>query len=381
MRWKKYLPYIVASSVVVVAGGYAAHAHFSEREKAEFNPPHGAYCLTETPSAGLRALTSAASTEISRSKKIKDKSGMVWIPGGEFVMGDREGSFPDAHPLHRVRVHGFWMDSRVVTNDEFAKFVKATGYKTIAERPLDPKEFPAYSKEMLKPGSIVFSSPENPVALDDYRNWWKWMPGASWRHPQGPGSDLKGKGHYPVVHVAYEDAVAYAQWIGKRLPTEAEWEFAARGGLEEKIYPWGDELRPDGKFMANTWQGHFPDRDLGEDGFKGIAPVASFPPNGYGLYDMSGNVWQWVADWYHPRTYERDAQSNLTINPQGPSESFDPVEPSVRKKVQRGGSFLCTDQYCSRYRTGTRGKGDITSGAPHVGFRLVSDDSELNNKL
>ncbi|WP_413586830.1 formylglycine-generating enzyme family protein [Bdellovibrio sp. HCB274] len=375
MNFKKGFIYFSGAVLVTSATAYAAYAYHKQSEVVEFNPPHGQYCITETPSAGLRALAGSTSNNSSQiqTEQNSDKTGMVWIPGGEFVMGDKDPSFPDAHPVHKVRVSGFWMDKYVVTNADFARFVKATGYKTVAERPLDPKEFPGYTKEMLAPGSIIFTPPPSHVPLNDHRKWWAWSVGASWQHPQGPQSDIKNKANYPVVQIAYEDAEAYAKWVGKRLPSEAEWEFAARGGLEEKLFPWGDELKPDGRFMANTWQGSFPEENTAEDGFEDLAPVGKFPANGYGLYDMAGNVWQWVSDWYHPTYYHEISQGGVSENPRGPEASFDPAEPKVKKKVQRGGSFLCTDQYCSRYRTGTRGKGDITSGAPHVGFRLVQD--------
>lgn len=296
-------------------------------------------------------------------------------------MGSREtgsgmcggmGSTPDAQPIHRVYVDGFWMDSTDVTNDQFAKFVAATGYVTVAETAPSQSEFPGVPPEKLVPGSLVFSPPSHPVTLDDSTQWWRYVPGANWRHPSGPKSDLAGEGNYPVVHVAYPDAVAYAKWAGKRLPTEAEWEFAARGGAAGKSYAWGDEFKPGGKFMANTWQGLFPARNSGADGFTGIAPVRSFPPNPYGLYEITGNVWQWCSDWYRADYYSRLAQQGgIVRNPQGPATSLDPDEPGAQKRVQRGGSFLCTDQYCGRYRLGTRGKGEVNTGSNHVGFRCV----------
>jgi sulfatase modifying factor 1 len=311
--------------------------------------------------------------------------GMVWIPGGEFSMGaadppndpadvDNVGmkATTDARPIHRVYVDGFFMDKTDVTNDEFARFVKATGYVTIAERKPRAEDFPGAPPENLVAGSVVFSPPDHPVPLDNYFQWWNYVHGANWRHPLGPGSDIRGKGNYPVVQIAYPDAEAYAKWAGKRLPTEAEWEFAARGGLTGKPFVWGDTFRPDGKWMANTHQGHFPNQDTGEDGYVGIAPVAEYPPNGYGLYDMAGNVWQWTSDWYRPDYYAQLAQAGgVARNPQGPDSSYDPSEPGQQKKVHRGGSFLCTDQYCSRYIVGTRGKGEVSTGTNHLGFRCV----------
>lgn len=307
--------------------------------------------------------------------------GMVWIPGGEFSMGaDVEsasiGRLPgvtrDAHPIHRVQVDGFWMDRTEVTNEQFARFVDATGYRTVAEIAPTAGDYPGVPPEHLVAGSIVFTPTAEPVPLDHHLRWWRYQPGADWRHPEGPGSSLEGREKHPVVHIAYPDAVAYAEWAGKRLPTEAEWEFAARGGLAGKRYPWGDELLPDGKWMANIYQGRFPVQDTALDGFAGRAPVGSYPPNGYGLHDMSGNVWEWVSDRYRPDTYERQKAAGEPVrNPQGPADSFDPDEPGVVKRVHRGGSFLCTDQYCTRYLLGTRGKGELTSGTNHLGFRCV----------
>jgi sulfatase modifying factor 1 len=299
--------------------------------------------------------------------------GMVWIPGGEFSMGandppgmDQVGmkATEDARPIHRVYVDGFFMDRTDVTNAQFARFVKATGYVTIAERTPRAEDFPGAPPENLVAGSVVFTPPDQPVPLASHYQWW--------HHPLGPGSDIRGKDEYPVVHIAYADAEAYARWAGKRLPTEAEWEFAARGGIAGKPFVWGDTFRPNGKWMANTHEGHFPDKDTGEDGYRGIAPVAQYPPNGYGLYDMAGNVWQWTSDWYRPDYYARPEQAGgVARNPHGPDSSFDPAEPHQTKKVHRGGSFLCTDQYCSRYIVGTRGKGEVSTGTNHLGFRCV----------
>jgi len=298
--------------------------------------------------------------------------GMTWIPGGEFWMGADE--FPDAQPWHRVYVEGFWMDKTEVTNEQFARFVNATKYMTVAERKPRPEDFPGAPPENLVAGSVVFSPPGSPVRLNDHFQWWSYVKGADWRHPEGPQSHIKDRGQYPVVHIAYEDALAYATWAGKRLPTEAEFESAARGGLDRRPYPWGDELKPEGKFMANTFQGHFPDKNTKEDGYQHAAPVASFPPNGYGLYDMAGNVWEWTSDWYRHDYYRMlTAQGPVARNPQGPADSFDPSEPGVKKKVHRGGSFLCTDQYCARYIAGGRGKGELDTGTNHLGFRLVRD--------
>lgn len=307
--------------------------------------------------------------------------GMVWIPGGKFSMGaavnghgSHEMAMPsnDAEPVHRVRVDGFWMDKSEVTNEQFEKFVRATGYITIAERAPTREEFPDAPPENLVAGSVVFTAPNHEVSLNNHFQWWNYVIGANWRHPEGPESDIKGKEKYPVVQIAYPDAEAYAKWAGKRLPTEAEFEFAERGGFSGQPYAWGDELRPHGKWMANTYQGVFPVQDKGEDGYRGLAPVAQFPPNGYGLYDMAGNVWEWCSDWYRPDSYAQPAKAaSLTSNPKGPDSSFDPAEPNEKKRVQRGGSFLCSEQYCSRYIVGTRGKGEVNTGTNHLGFRCV----------
>jgi len=308
--------------------------------------------------------------------------GMVWIPGGEFSMGAQDPhdihdavgmqATTDSRPVHRVFVDGFWMDRTEVTNEQFARFVKATGYVTLAERTPRAEDFPGAPSDSLVPGSVVFSPPREAVPLTDPYHWWSDVNGANWRHPLGPESSIAGQEQFPVVHVAYADALAYAQWAGKRLPTEAEWEFAARGGLSGQLFPWGDEFRNDGRWMANTHQGHFPDHDSGADAFTGIAAVAQFPPNGYGLHDVAGNVWEWVSDWYRPDYYARLASTGAVArNPQGPTDSFDPDEPGEKKRVHRGGSFLCTDQYCSRYMVGTRGKGEVGTGTNHLGFRCV----------
>jgi formylglycine-generating enzyme required for sulfatase activity len=307
---------------------------------------------------------------------------MVWIPGGEFSMGAQDppdindevgmNATRDSRPIHRVYVDGFWMDKTDVTNREFAEFVKVTGYVTVAERTPKAEDFPDAPPENLVAGSVVFHPTSHAVPLEDYYQWWTYVHGANWRHPEGPKSSLNGREDFPVVQVAYEDGIAFAKWAGKRLPTEAEWEFAARGGLSGKPFVWGDQFRPGGKWMANTYQGHFPVKDSGDDGHVGISQVGLYPPNGYGLYDMAGDVWQWVSDWYRPDYYERLAATNSVVrNPLGPMSSFDPDEPDQPKRVMRGGSFLCTDQYCSRYMVGTRGKGEVSTGTNHLGFRCV----------
>jgi formylglycine-generating enzyme len=310
---------------------------------------------------------------------IPTPEGMVWIPGGEFSMGAERtsetlcgipGLTRDSLPVHRVYVDGFYMDETEVTNEQFEKFVAATGYVTIPERTPTKEEFPDAPAENLAAGSVVFAPPDHPVPLNDHYQWWTYVKGANWRNPVGPESNIKGREKYPVVQIAYDDAVAYANWAGKRLPTEAEWEFAARGGSTGKLYSWGNEFRPNQKVMANTFQGKFPINDTGEDGFAGIAPTAHYAANAYGLYDLAGNVWEWCSDWYRPDYYQSSSGA-VTRNPQGPADSFDPEEPGVKKRVHRGGSFLCTDEYCSRYMVGTRGKGEPTTGTNHLGFRCV----------
>ena len=293
--------------------------------------------------------------------------GMVWVPPGSFSMGSRFARFDDARPIHRVELDGFWMDETPVTNQEFARFVMATGHPTTAERKPTAKELPDVPEDKRVAGAVVFTPPSKTVSLDDVSNWWTYVPGASWRHPEGPGSDLKGREKHPVVQVSWDDVNAYAKWAGKRLPTEAEWEYAARGGLTQMPYVWGKQFRPGGKYMSNTFQGSFPNRNTKLDGWERTSPVKSFSPNGFGLYDMAGNVWQWCSDWYRPDYYEHCQRRN----PKGPSDSFDPSEPGIPKRVQRGGSFLCSDQYCSRYMPGGRGKGAADTGASHVGFRCV----------
>ncbi|HEV7222505.1 MAG TPA: SUMF1/EgtB/PvdO family nonheme iron enzyme [Pirellulales bacterium] len=293
--------------------------------------------------------------------------GMAWIPPGKYSMGSAYEPFGDARPIHAVELDGFWMDKHPVTNRQFAAFVEATDYVTVAELKPEAKDFPDVPPEALVPGSLVFVPSEGPVPLDNIARWWAFLPGASWRHPEGPESDIEGREDHPVVQVCFFDAEAYAEWAGKRLPSEAEWEYAARGGLTQKPYVWGDEFRPDGRFMANSWQGRFPYQNTKQDGWTRTSPVGTFAANGFGLFDMAGNVWQWCSDWYRPDYYANSPAKD----PQGPIDSFDPHEPGIPKRVQRGGSFLCSDQYCSRYMPGGRGKGALDTGASHIGFRCV----------
>jgi formylglycine-generating enzyme required for sulfatase activity len=313
---------------------------------------------------------------------------MVWIPGGEFLMGSTSvEAKPNERPAHRVRVHGFWMDRTPVTNAEFAAFVTATNYVTVAERRPDwdtlkgqlPLETPRPSDSELVPGAMVFVGTDRPVDLKDATQWWRFVPGANWTHPQGPTSTTVGKDDYPVVQVSYDDALAYAQWIGKRLPTEAEWEFAARGGIEQATYAWGNEFAPHGRKMANVWEGsaqRFPVIGPLTAVEHGTSPVCSFPPNRYGLCDITGNVWQWVADWYRADAFALEAQGPEPSDPKGPRDSYDPDElgspVNAPKRVIRGGSFLCTREYCLNYRPSARRGADPYTGMSHIGFRLVA---------
>jgi sulfatase modifying factor 1 len=301
--------------------------------------------------------------------------GMVWIPGGTFWMGSNR-HYPEEAPAHRVSVDGFFIDCSPVTNLEFRRFIAATGYKTFAEIPPDPNDYPGALPHMLKPGSLVFTPPRRPVDLDDWRQWWAFKFGANWRRPYGPRSSLSGRINHPVVHVAFCDTLAYAEWAGKSLPTEAEWEFAARGGLDGAEYAWGDEIAPGGRAMANTWQGEFPHENRAEDGYQRTSPVTAFPPNAYGLYDMIGNVWEWTSDWYASR-HDADKAKPCCIssNPRGGIEegSFDPCHPGVRipRKVLKGGSHLCAPNYCRRYRPAARHAQPIDTSASHIGFRCL----------
>ena len=329
----------------------------------------------------VSALRSANSTPVA-----DHPAGMVWIAGGEFTMGSSDDDArPDERPPHRVRVDGFWMDQTEVTNAQFSEFCDATSYVTTAERAPEwadlarqlPPDTPRPADAVLVPGSMVFTPTTGPVPLDRHARWWRWQAGADWRHPDGPQSSIREKDNHPVVHVSWDDAVAYARWAGKRLPTEAEWEFAARGGLSAQPFVWGRDRPTKGSPRANLWQGNFPYQDTGSDGFTGTAPVKSFPANGYCLFDVAGNVWEWVDDWYRPDTYARRAGQALTVNPSGPPDSLDPQEPYASKRVIRGGSFLCNDSYCTGYRPSARMKIDPLSGLSHTGFRCVATSAML----
>jgi sulfatase modifying factor 1 len=301
---------------------------------------------------------------------------MIAIPAGTFRMGS-DSHYPEEAPVHRVTVDGYWMDRTPVTNGQFRNFVEATGYVTFAEIAPDSRDYPGALPHMLKAGSLVFSPPSHPVDLRNFANWWSFKFGANWRRPYGKGSSIRGLDNHPVVHIAYRDAEAYAAWAGKELPTEAEWEYAARGGLDQAEFGWGDELTPDGRHMANTWQGDFPHQNLVNDGYERTSPVDAFPPNGYGLFDMIGNVWEWTTDWYSTK-HTGDAPKACCIpeNPRGGSEagSYDTCQPQIRipRKVVKGGSHLCAPNYCRRYRPAARHAQPIDTSMSHVGFRCIS---------
>jgi formylglycine-generating enzyme required for sulfatase activity len=315
-------------------------------------------------------------------QKVDKHDGMVWIPAGNFMMGgDNEQARKDEYPKHGVKVNGFYMDATEVTNAQFSEFVKATGYITTAEKDINwdeiksqvPPNTPKPPDSVLKAASLIFVPTKSEVNLNDYSQWWAWTRGANWRHPNGPNSDIIGKDNFPVTHVSWDDAVAYSKWAGKRLPTEAEWEYAARGGLINNSYSWGKTFDEMGASKCNFWQGNFPYLNLNKDGFMGAAPVKSFAPNGYGLYDVAGNVWEWCADLYNNEYYTQLSKTKLAINPKGPTKSYDPDEPLITKRVMRGGSFLCNDSYCSGYRVSARMKSSPDSGMEHLGFRCVMD--------
>jgi formylglycine-generating enzyme len=300
---------------------------------------------------------------------------MVQVSGGDFLMGS-DRFYPEEAPVHRVTVEPFWIDEHQVTVADFRRFVKATGYITVAERQPEPEQFPDADPDLLVPGSLVFHATRGPVDLRNVANWWSYLPGAQWRHPEGSGSTIGGRDRHPVTHVAFEDAEAYAAWAGKELPTEAEWELAARGGLEQAIFTWGDEFAPKGKMMANTWQGEFPWQNLATDGFEGTSPVKSFPPNGYGLYDMAGNVWEWTKDFFG--SHRPAEETHACCAPEKPyattaDESMVPGQPGadIPRRVIKGGSHLCAPNYCLRYRPAARQSETVDTSTTHIGFRCV----------
>jgi formylglycine-generating enzyme len=327
----------------------------------------------------------------SNPQNIIKYPGMVHIPAGSYMMGgDTAQAKPDELPKHAVKIASFWLDENQVTNQQFKAFVAATHYVTTAEKKPDweelrkqlPENTPKPDDSLLVPASVVFTPPSQPVPLNDYSQWWSWVPGANWQHPRGPKSTIERLDSHPVVHISWNDAKAYCSWKGKRLPTEAEWEWAARGGLKNKPYPWGDEAIDSGAVKANTWQGHFPNQNTLRDKYYYTSPVKSFPPNGYGLYDMAGNVWEWVSDWYHHDYYQlvtKEEHKHPSVNPQGPRSSYDPDEPFAQKKVLRGGSFLCSEQYCTGYRVSARMKSTPDTSMEHTGFRCATSEDVTNN--
>lgn len=298
--------------------------------------------------------------------------GMVWVPGGCFLMGS-DHHYPEEAPAHPAEVQGFWIDRAPVTNAQFLRFMKATGYRTQAELPVDPLLYPGATAEQLQPASIVFRAPAQPVPLSDPHRWWHYVPGAHWRHPEGPGSSIKGREQHPVVHVTHADAEAYAQWAGKQLPTEREWERAARGGLEGCEFAWGDELHPGGRLMANTWHGHFPHHNSRADGYERTSPVGAFPANGYGLVDMIGNVWEWTSSWYQVGQRGAAADSCCQAAEAARLASIDlrSEHGAMPRKVVKGGSYLCAPSYCRRYRPAARMAQGIDTATSHMGFRCV----------
>jgi sulfatase modifying factor 1 len=331
------------------------------------------------PATGIGHGTGPVRARPAAASRARSRAGtMVWIPGGTFLMGSAD-FYPEERPVHRVSVDGFWMNPHPVTVADFRRFVTATGYVTVAERPLAAADYPDADPDLLAPGSLVFHRTAGPVDLRDYGNWWAYVPGACWRHPEGPGSDCRGRVRHPVTHVAYEDAEAYAAWAGQELPTEAEWEHAARGGLHGAAFAWGDEFAPGGQLMANTWQGEFPWQNLLADGYEGTSPVGSFAANGFGLHDMTGNVWEWTCDYFTPR-HPAEATDACCVprNPRvsTPERSRIAAEPGAHlpRKVIKGGSHLCAPNYCLRYRPAARQAEAIDSATCHLGFRCISHD-------
>jgi formylglycine-generating enzyme required for sulfatase activity len=341
-------------------------------------------CCTKALPKRFGTIENLQSSKNNDNNNIMDAAhlGMVWIPGGEFMMGgDNDQARADEFPNHQVKINGFYMDETEVTNEQFEKFVTATGYVTTAEKDVDwdelkmqlPPNTPKPDQELLKAASLVFVKTPRVVNLSDYSQWWQWLHGADWKHPQGPQSNITGKEKFPAVHISWDDANAYCNWAGKRLPTEAEWEYAARGGMNNTIYSWGNTPVDSGSYQCNHWHGSFPNQNENLDGFDNASPAKSFMPNGYGLYDMSGNVWEWCSDLYNYNYYIEFKNVNVANNPKGPSKSYDPDEPLATKRVMRGGSFLCNESYCSGYRNSSRMKSTQDSGMEHLGFRCVSN--------
>jgi formylglycine-generating enzyme len=386
MRWS---PVVISGSLLLI-GIIGIYPFQFNQEVQQFDDQSSSnkksdpiHCSSKIPSR-FGSVNSQTNNKIIETPG--DIGSMIWIEGGTYSMGaDIVNGDGDEYPKHVVTVEGFYMDPTEVTNAQFAEFVKATGYVTTAEQKPDwneikkqvPPGTPRPHDSLLVAASLVFKpvKESGPVDLNDFAQWWEWKPGADWRHPQGPGSSIKGKENYPVVQVSWDDAIAYCKWAGKRLPTEAEWEWAARGGLMDNIYPWGNEPVYKGNAKCNSWQGKFPVTNTGSDGYINSAPVKSFSPNGYGLYDVAGNVWEWCSDLYD-YNYYRSMKGN-TYNPQGPARGFDPNEPNVAKRSVRGGSFLCNESYCSGYRVSRRMKCPPDTGMEHVGFRCVKDRKKV----
>lgn len=376
--WKKTAILLTLLSVLFLAKyGFSYGSKGASVSPFLPDKPKKTCCLLKTPARFQKS---------NRAENLAAHQNMVLIQSGEFKMGDdSRWSRPDERPVHSVRVASFWMDESEVTNIQFRHFVDSTGYVTMAEKSpvLDdimkqlPAGTPPPDPQDMVPASLVFKPSSGPVPLDDYFQWWTWVVGANWKHPQGDGSSIEGKDDYPVVHVTWDDAKAYCEWAGKRLPTEAEWEFAARGGLEKSVYTWGDEPPLDKNNLANLWQGSFPYQNLESDGYKGLAPAKKFKPNGYGLYDMAGNVWEHVSDWYRSDTYKnRASQKEVVVDPKGPDSSLDPEDPYAEKHVIKGGSFLCNESYCTGYRPGARMRASVDSSLEHLGFRCAKSDSQ-----
>lgn len=359
---KKIFGYCLSAIIFISCNNNALKSNAGDTAEVAVKKDTCALCKNPSRSAMLKAAAQNITPDSNAST-----TDMVLIKGGSFQMGSND--FPDAKPIHTVTVNSFYMDVHEVTNAQFAAFVNATGYKTVAEQQLNPADYPGVPADKLVPGSAVFTPPSHAVNLNNAMQWWTYEPGASWKHPKGANSNINGKDNEPVVQICYTDAMAYCKWAGKRLPTEAEWEYAARAGKHFDTYYWGKDLKPGGKLVANIFQGSFPYKNLKEDGFEGVAPVKSFPPNAFGLYDMDGNVWEWCNDFYRPDYYAQGPAAN----PQGPKDSYDPDEPNTIKHVQRGGSFICSDEYCIRYKAGSRGKGETNSAGNNLGFRCVKD--------
>jgi len=329
---------------------------------------HAAVCTVIAALMTVASATEATADALCEAQGV-DQSGSVWIDGGTFVMGAAD-QHPEERAVHEVTVEGFSIDRHEVTNAQFGRFVEVTGYRTLAERGLNPKDYPGMPLELLQPGSMVFFMPAQLANLVDIAQWWRYVAGADWRHPEGPGSSIEGRATHPVVQIAYEDAQAYAEWAGRRLPTEAEWEYAARGGLNGATYSWGDSYDPLQGWKANSWQGPFPRQDEAMDGHHGTAPVGCFEPNGYGLFDMAGNVWEWTSDWYQP-----GFAAVPVTDPRGPDlvQAAAAAPDGLPRRVVKGGSWLCAPNFCARYRPAGRQPMGADLGSTHIGFRTVGN--------